>query len=78
MHAAENGWYVTSSPIITANWEAASGQQWTLPLGAGFGKVHHIGKLPTDFQIQAFYNAVKPDFGADWQLRLQVKALIPK
>lgn len=71
----KNGWYLTSQPIITSNWEAASGDQWTVPFGGGFGKVHHIGPIPTDFQIQAFYNAVKPEFGADWQLRLQVKPI---
>ena len=49
-----------------------------MPLGAGFGKIHHIGKIPADFQIQAFYNAVKPDFGADWTLRLQIKPMFPK
>ncbi len=27
-----HGWYVTTSPIITANWEAASNQRWTLPI----------------------------------------------
>jgi hypothetical protein len=74
----KNGWYLTSSPIITSNWEAESGERWTLPLGAGFGKVQRIGKIPFDFQIQAFYNAVKPEFGADWQLRLQAKGLFPK
>jgi len=30
-----DGWYVNSAPIITANWEADSGDQWTVPLGAG-------------------------------------------
>ena len=72
----KNGWYLTSAPIITANWEAPSGEQWTVPLGGGIGKVHHIGKTPTDFQIQAFYNVERPEFGADWQLRIQVKPMI--
>ncbi|MEE8626147.1 MAG: hypothetical protein V3T19_12465, partial [Acidiferrobacterales bacterium] len=33
-----NGWYLVSSPIITANWEAASGNTWLVPLGGGVGK----------------------------------------
>ena len=74
----KNGWYLTSSPIITSNWEAESGEQWTVPIGGGAGKVARVGKTPVDFQIQAFYNAVKPEFGADWQLRLQIKPIIPK
>ncbi|NNG15268.1 MAG: neuromedin U [Gemmatimonadales bacterium] len=74
----KNGWYLTTSPIITANWEAESGEQWTVPLGGGAGKVARVGKIPVDFQIQLFYIAVKPEFGADWQLRLQAKGLFPK
>jgi hypothetical protein len=33
----DEGWYVTSAPILTANWVASSGDQWTVPLGAGGG-----------------------------------------
>jgi hypothetical protein len=70
--------YLTSSPIITANWEAESGQQWTVPLGGGAGKLVHVGKTPVDLQAQAFYNVVKPDFAGEWSLRLQFKLLFPK
>ena len=28
-----DGFYINSVPIITANWKADSGQQWTVPLG---------------------------------------------
>ena len=71
-----DGWYLTSSPIITANWEAESGEQWTVPVGGGFGKVQKF-KIPVNFQIQAFYNAVKPDPAGDWSLRLQIQPMIP-
>jgi hypothetical protein len=27
-----HGWYLTSSPLITANWLAAPGQQWVVPV----------------------------------------------
>jgi hypothetical protein len=29
----ERGWYLTTSPIITANWLAAPGEKWTVPIG---------------------------------------------
>jgi len=70
--------YLSSAPIATVNWRAASGQQWTVPLGAGIGKIFHFGKLPVNAQIGAYYNVVKPDFGADWQLRAQVQLMFPK
>jgi hypothetical protein len=73
------GWYVNSTPIITADWQAASGQQWTVPLGAGFGKRTFVGgKLPLNLQTQLYYNIVSPDFGPDWQWRIQAQVLLPK
>jgi hypothetical protein len=72
------GWYLSSAPIITANWEADSGNQWTIPFGGGAGKIFKIGKQPINAQMQAFYNAEKPENGADWTLRLQLQFLFPK
>ena len=74
----EKGWYLTSTPIMTANWEASSGNQWTVPLGGGLGRLVKFGKQPVDFKLQAFWNAVKPDMGPDWSLQFQVKLLFPK
>jgi len=67
-----DGWYAVSSPIITENWLADSGQRLTLPVGGGLGKVFRFGKLPINVQLQGFYNAVRPDNGPDWQLRSQL------
>ena len=73
-----DGWYLSSAPIITANWEADSGNQWTIPFGGGVGKIFKIGKQAMNAQMQAFYNVEKPDGGADWTLRLQLQFLFPK
>lgn len=72
-----DGWYVNTAPILTVNWKADSGQRWIVPFGAGVGKVARLGKLPVNTQIGAFYNAVKPDIGPDWQFRVQVQILFP-
>ena len=72
------GWFFTTQPIITANWEAESWQQWTVPVGGGVGRVYKIGKQPVNTLLQAYYNVEKPDFGADWQLRIQFTFLFPK
>ncbi len=74
----KNGWYLSSAPIITANWEAESGDQWTVPVGGGVGKLMRLGTMPVDAQVQAFYNVEKPEGAADWSLRLQFKMLFPK
>ena len=72
------GFYLTSAPIATVAWKAESGQKWTVPVGGGVGKIFHLGKLPVNTQLSAYYNAVKPDFGADWQIRAQVQFMFPK
>ena len=73
----EGGWYLTTSPILTADWNAAAGQQWVVPFGAGGGKIFRIGKLPFNGNVSAYYNAVRPDVGPEWTLRVQLALLLP-
>ena len=42
------------------------------------GKIWRIGKLPVNTQVQAFYNVKTPEFGPNWQLRLQLQFLFPQ
>jgi len=49
-----------------------------VPLGGGIGKIFHLGKLPVNTTLQAYYNVVHPDNGANWQLRAQVQFMFPK
>ncbi len=74
----DDGWYLTSAPVITADWEANSDNRWTVPFGGGAGKIFKIGNQPMNVSAAAYYNVEKPDFGADWQARLQVQFLFPK
>ncbi len=74
-----DGWYLTSAPVITANWKASSGNKWTVPFGGGFGKIFRIGSLPPmNAQIQGFYNVERPDFVGRWVLRLQLQLMFPR
>ena len=73
-----HGWYLTSSPIMTANWLAAPGQQWTVPIGGGFGRLFKLGDQPVSASIQGFYNVVRPDGAPTWQLRLFFSLLFPE
>jgi hypothetical protein len=83
------GWYLTSVPVITANWTASSSNRWTVPIGGGFGRIIKWGSQPMDLSMQAFYNVEKPtpriadapnlqNQGETWTLRLQLKLLFPK
>ena len=72
------GWYVNSAPIITADWTADSEDRWIVPLGGGGGKLVMLGgKLPLNLQTQLYYNVVRPDFGPEWQWRVQAQILLP-
>jgi hypothetical protein len=73
-----NGWYVNSAPIVTADWTADNDNKWVVPLGGGGGKLIFLGgKLPLNIQSQIYYNVVRPDFGPEWQWRLQAQILLP-
>ena len=74
----ESGWYLSTTPIVTANWEAASGNQWTIPFGGGVGRLVRHGKLPVDYKLTAYWNAEKPEAAPDWNLQFTVKFLFPK
>ena len=74
----QDGWYLTSTPVITANWEAESGNQWTVPLGGGVGRMVKHGKLPIDYKLAVYKHIEKPQFSADWNVQFTIKFLFPK
>jgi hypothetical protein len=73
-----HGWYLTSSPIITSNWEVSSNNRWTVPVGGGVGKIVHFGKLPVNAHAQLFRNVERPDGTTSWSARFQMQFLFPK
>jgi hypothetical protein len=72
------GWYLTSSPIITANWEVNPNERWTVPVGGGVGRIVHFGKQPVNIYAQFFRNVERPDGITHWSARLQVQFLFPQ
>jgi hypothetical protein len=73
-----DGWYAVSSPIITANWSAPSGQRWSVPIGGGIGKIFKIGDQPMNASLQAFDYVAYPNLAPRWALRFQLQFLFPK
>jgi hypothetical protein len=75
----KGGWYVSSAPVITANWEADdSDDKWTVPVGGGFGRVFKIGKQPVNLKLAAYYSVERPDNASDWNLQFTWFFLFPK
>ena len=73
----DDGWYLVSAPVITANWDVDSDNRWVVPIGAGVGKLFTIGKQPVNSSLQAYYNVESPTFGPDWSIRFQAQFLFP-
>jgi len=72
------GRYLTFAPIITANWEAESSEQWLVPIGLGIGQITRFGKQPVNLQSSVYANVVRPDMAPEWQIRLQLQLMFPK
>jgi hypothetical protein len=72
------GWFLSSVPYITANWEKDGDDRWTVPIGIGVGKVHRFGTQPVSLQLTPYYNVVRPDDAAEWTLQFRINLLFPK
>ena len=74
------GWYLTSTPVITANWKEDSDNKWTVPFGGGAGRVFKIGKQHVNTKLQGFYtpSSLRPDGASDWNLQFSFTFLFPK
>ena len=73
-----HGWFLATAPLITSNWLAAPGQQWTVPIGGGIGRVFKIGDQPMSALIEGYYVPIRPTGTADWQLRAELSFLFPE
>jgi hypothetical protein len=74
----KKGWYLAMQPIITANWQAANENVWTVPVGGGVGRIMKLGFQPVNLSVQFFGNAAYPSHGSPWGMRLQLAFLFPK
>src|SRR5277367_3264667 len=74
----KKGWYLVTSPIVTADWRASSGNQWTVPMGGGVGRIMKIGFQPVNLLAQLYGNTVHPAGTSSWGMRLQIQFLFPK
>ena len=62
-----------SNPVITADWEADSGNELLLPIGAGVSKTTRFGKVPVKLAFEIEKYVVSADrFGTDWLLTFSI------
>jgi hypothetical protein len=74
----KKGWYLTTSPIVTANWRATDSNVWTVPFGGGVGRIMKLGFQPVNITAQFYGNAVHPPGTSPWGMRAQLVLLFPK
>jgi hypothetical protein len=74
----DQDWFITSKPIITANWKASSGQRWVVPVGGGIGKVFRIGRFALSLETQAFGYPERPADGPSWSVGVAAKVLFER
>jgi hypothetical protein len=74
----KKGWFLSMSPVITANWEAGNSNRWTVPFGGGVGRIMRLGFQPVNLSLQFYGNPVRPAGTSPWGMRMQIAFLYPK
>jgi hypothetical protein len=72
------GYAVSWSPIITANWNAADGEKWTVPAGMGVNRTTVFSGRPMTLGVQYYYNVERPAGSSAHLLRFVVSLLYPR
>ena len=72
------GWALAFAPIMTANWDAADGDEWTVPIGVGVTRTTVFNRRPMTLGVNYYYNVERPDGAAAQQLRFVVTLLFPR
>jgi hypothetical protein len=71
------GWAASYSPIISANWDAADGEEWTVPLGLGISRTTAFNGQPITLGAVYYHNVEHPTAAAANLFRLSISFLYP-
>jgi hypothetical protein len=70
------GTFLMSSPLIAQDWKQSDA--WTVPVGAGLGKLVKLGQQQLNLNVQAYWNVVAPSIGPKWTVLFQEQLLFPE
>ncbi|MFC3550349.1 hypothetical protein ACFOLC_04915 [Lysobacter cavernae] len=73
-----NGWSAGFTSETSYNWEAGSGNEWTVPIGGTISKVTHFGHMPVSIGVGGFYNVDRPEYASRWTARLMITLVFPE
>jgi hypothetical protein len=73
-----NGYTIGTQPSLSINWEAPEDNRVAFAIGPQIGKLCRCGGMPTLFQVQVEYYAVRPNAsGPTWNIQLQATPTVP-
>jgi len=74
-----NGWQIISNPTILYDWEADSGNELLLPIGAGVSKTTRFGRMPIKFEMELQKYIETPErFGPEWLFTFSITPVLSK
>lgn len=69
-------WHLVYIPLgMSHSWEAASGVNWTVPVGGGLRRLFEIRGQKMGFQMQAFDYVARKSQDPEWELRFTIEFL---
>jgi hypothetical protein len=76
-HTNANAVTFTIQSESTANWEASSGNEWSIPLNAIVSKMARLGPFPASYGGGVGVYLESPAGGPEWKLRTVVTVILP-
>jgi hypothetical protein len=77
-YASPTGVTVALNSESSANWEAAEGEKWTVPINVMVNKITRLGPFPFQVGAGAGVYVASPDGGPEWKLRTQFVLILPR
>ena len=71
------GWSLGMNSEAVANWKAAGGEQWTVPINLSISKVLTLGNKPISMGAGPRFYAKTPTGGPSWGFRWNITLLFP-
>lgn len=73
-----DGWFLSYSPIITADWSTEFRDRWVVPVGGEIGRVFEVRSQAMTASAGLYDNVMRPDYGPEWQARVNLTLMFPK
>jgi hypothetical protein len=77
-YATRSGFTFTLNTESTANWKAAAGERWTVPIHLQVSKVTRLGRRPVSVGLAAGYYVESPEAGPSWRIRTTFTLIFPR